>query len=135
MTTDKKVRFSTVGEYIATQPATPRATLEQLRKIIRKAAPNAEESISYQMPAFRFHGRFVWYAATKNHIGLYILPKVLNVFKEQLSGYELTKSTIRFPLDEPIPEELVTEIIQYGVKINLEWALMKDAAKSKKTSK
>ncbi|GAB4029675.1 iron chaperone [Spirosoma jeollabukense] len=129
---DEKIRFPTVDDYIADQPAPLRATLTQLRKVIAEAAPDAEELISYQMPAFRFHGRFVWYAATKNHIGLYVLPIVLKVFKERLAGYELTKSTIRFPLNEPIPEALVTEIIEYGVKINLERVLMKNAGKSQK---
>ncbi|CAN5558905.1 DUF1801 domain-containing protein [soil metagenome] len=125
---DEKISFSTVDEYMAIQSPPLRATLEQLRKTIQKAAPDAEELISYQMPAFRFHGRFLWYAVNKNHIGLYVLPKVLNAFKEQLTGYKRTKSAIHFPIAEPIPEELVTGIVKYGVKINLENALLKKAA-------
>jgi uncharacterized protein YdhG (YjbR/CyaY superfamily) len=118
-------KLSTVEEYMSSQSAQVRATLEELRQIIKKAAPEAEELLSYQMPAFRFHGKLVWYAVTKHHYGLYILPKVLQIFKEKLAAYKQTKSAIHFPLDEPIPEDLVTEIIRYAVKQNLDAVLVK----------
>lgn len=131
----ENTKFSTVEEYMSSQPAQVRATLEEIRQIIKKAAPEAEELLSYQMPAFRFHGKLVWYAVNKNHYGLYILPKVLQVFKEKLAAYNQTKSAIHFPIDKPIPEDVVTEIIRYAVKQNLEAELVKQSAKRTKAKK
>src|SRR4051812_5579975 len=108
----KKVQFSTIDEYIALQPSQLRATLEQLRQIIKKAAPDAEEVISYQMPGFKFQGMLVWFAATKNHYGFYPFSKTLEVFKNKLKPYDLSKGTIRFPLDKPLPVKLITEIVK-----------------------
>lgn len=132
METTEKVGFSTVDEYLRAQPVAIRAVLEQLRQTIKNAAPEAQELISYQMPAFRFHGRFVWYAANKNHCGLYILPKVLQEFRDKLSAYKLTKSAIQLPFDKPLPTEVVIEIITYAVQENLATAQLKDAAKQRK---
>ncbi len=123
--------FSTVDEYFAAQPDEVRQTLEQFRQLISRAAPDADEVLSYQMPAFRFQGRFVWYAICKNHYGLYVLPAVLQAFKKQLGDYELTKSTIRFPLNTPLPETLITGIIRYAVQYNLERQALTKIAKAK----
>jgi uncharacterized protein YdhG (YjbR/CyaY superfamily) len=108
----------TVDEYIARFPAEIRETLEDLRKTIRKAAPQADEKISYQIPAFALKGDLVHYAAYKNHIGFYPGSRAIAKFKKKLSAYEGSKGTIRFPLDQPIPFRLIKEILKYNVKEN-----------------
>ena len=128
METNQKVRFSTIDEYIAFQPENRRVTLEQLRQTIKLAAPDAEEVISYQMPAFKFHGMLAYFAAHKNHYGLYV-PKILHVFKEKLVGYKNAKATIQFPYNEPVPVKLITEIIKYAAKVNLDKELAKKVKK------
>ena len=131
MQTKQKAQFSTVDEYLAVQPNELRATLEQLRKIIKKAAPEAEEVISYQMPAFKLNGILVWYAGYNNHYGFYPTSKAIQVFKDKLTPYEVSKGTIRFPLNKPVPVKLVTEIVRFRIKENLDKAALKVAAKSK----
>jgi len=118
MTTSKKV-FKTVDEYIASFPKNAQSILEELRQAIRESAPEAEEAISYQMPAFKLNGILVWFAAFKNHIGFYPKTSAIEAFKEELSDYEASKGTIRFPLDKPIPYDLVKKIVKYRVKENL----------------
>ena len=124
-------KFSTIDEYLALQTKEVRAILQQLRQTIQKAAPDAEEVISYSMPAFKFHGMLVWFAAWKNHYGIYV-PSVLAVFKDKLSDYETTKATVRFPYDKPMPKQLITEIMQYASQENLRKKMLKDQAKPKK---
>lgn len=131
----QKDQFSTIDDYISFQPAPLRATLEQLRQTIKKAAPDAEEVISYQMPAFRFHGMLVYFAAFKNHFGFYPMPRALVAFKDKLTSYELGKGTIKFPLDKPLPVKLVTEIVKFRVKENLDEKLLKEVIKKTKTKK
>ncbi len=128
-------RNSPVDAYIAAQPESIRATLEKLRQTIIKAAPGAEEVISYQMPAYKFHGMLVWFAAAKNHYGLYPYANTILVFKDKLKPYELSKGTIRLPYDKPVPVKLVTEIIKFRIKINLEKEALKATMKRKKTGK
>lgn len=135
ITTMQKDQFSTIDDYIAFQPAPLRAALEQLRQTIKKAAPDAEEVISYQMPAFRFHGMLVYFAALKNHFGFYPMPQALVAFKDKLTSYELGKGTIKFPLDKPLPVKLVTEIVKFRVKENLDKKLLKEVVKKTKTKK
>ena len=132
MVPDSKFQFKNVDEYIALQPWRIRETLEHLRQTIKLAAPEAEEVISYQMPGYKFHGVLVWFAAFKNHYGFYCIPDVLLKFKDQLSAFELTKSAIRIPLDTPVPERLITEIVQYAVKENLRKKLIKESLKCNK---
>ncbi len=125
---NNEIPITTIDEYFALQPMEKREVLEKLRFTIAKAAPQAEEVISYQMPAFKFHGMLVYFAAAKNHVGFYPMPKVIEVFKDQLKNYELTKGTIRFPYDKPLPVKLITEIVKYRVNANLEKAqLMLDS--------
>ena len=81
------------------------------------------------MPAFKFHGMLVWFAAFKNHYSLFVRSKVLQVFKEELKPYEPTKATIKFPLDKPVPVQLVTKIVKFGAKENLEKAQLKTKRK------
>ncbi|MFL5752722.1 MAG: iron chaperone [Bacteroidia bacterium] len=115
----KKNKFSTIDEYIALQPQEWQAKLEQLRNIIRKAAPGAEEVISYNMPGFRLNGILIWFALCKQHFGLYPYPGAITVFKSRLSAYELTKGTIKLPLNKPLPVKLISDIVKHNVKENL----------------
>jgi len=117
-----------IDEYIAGFPKDVQKILEKIRRTIRKAAPDAEETISYQMPTFTLRGNLVYFAAYKKHIGLYPAPRGIEQFKKELSAYEGSKGTVRFPLDEPIPFELISRIVKFRAKDNLERA----AAKRKK---
>jgi uncharacterized protein YdhG (YjbR/CyaY superfamily) len=118
MTSPKKISKS-IDEYIATFPKDVQVILEELRLTIHDAAPGAEEVISYQMPAFKLNGMLVWFAAFKNHIGFFPKVSAIEAFKEDLSGYELSKGTVRFPLNKPIPFGLVKKIVKFRVKENL----------------
>ena len=119
MKTPKKV-FKTIDEYIATFPKNVQSLLEEMRQAIRDSAPNAEEIISYQMPAFRLNGNLVYFAAWKSHIGLYPTFSAVEAFKEELADYEVTKGTVKFPIDKPIPFDLVKKMVRYRVKENLD---------------
>ncbi|MFM9839902.1 MAG: iron chaperone [Cyclobacteriaceae bacterium] len=109
-----------IDEYISFHPESVRVQLEKLRQTIRKAAPKAEEAISYQMPAFKFHGMLVYFAAYKKHIGFYPTGSGIAEFKKELSVYEGSKGTVRFPIDKPLPHELIGKIVKFRVKQNLE---------------
>jgi uncharacterized protein YdhG (YjbR/CyaY superfamily) len=111
-------RFETVKEYLAAVPKPARTALEQLRRAIRKAAPKAEEVISYNMPAFRHSGIVVWCAAFKNHVGFYPKASAIVAFKPELAGYKTSKGAIQFPLDRPIPTALVKKIVRFRVREN-----------------
>lgn len=128
----KKKTIKNVNDYIATQPKNVAVILEKLRQTIKKAAPDAEEVISYQMPAYMYHGRLVYFAAFKNHIGFYPVSSRIAAFKKELSVYKGTKGSVQFPLDEPIPLDLVKRIVQYGVKENLEKENIKNIGKNQK---
>jgi uncharacterized protein YdhG (YjbR/CyaY superfamily) len=119
MTASKK-DFETIDEYIATFPKQVQVILEEFRRAVREAAPNAEETISYKMPAFKQNGILVWFAAFKNHIGFFPKVSAIETFKDELSGYELSKGTIRFPFNKPIPFDLVKKIVKLRVKENLD---------------
>jgi uncharacterized protein YdhG (YjbR/CyaY superfamily) len=116
-----------IDTYIELQPENVRVILTELRQTIKMAVPEAEELISYRMPAFRFHGILVWYAAFKNHYSIFIRPHILSVFKDELSPFGLSKSksAIKIPLNEPVPIQLLTKIVKYGAKVNLENAQLK----------
>jgi uncharacterized protein YdhG (YjbR/CyaY superfamily) len=107
----------TVDEYIRSQPESVQKILEKMRATIRKAAPKAEETISYRMPAYKQNGKYIaFYAAFEKHIGLYPLPDAIEAFKKELSAYKQGKGSIQFPLDKPMPYELVTKIVKNRVK-------------------
>ncbi len=110
--------FETVDEYVAFFPVDIQNVLQQVRQAIRDAAPDAKEAISYQIPAFELNGSLVWFAAFKDHIGLYPRASGIEEFKEKLSSYEISKGTVRFPLDKPMPLELIKEIVRFRVKEN-----------------
>ena len=118
MATLKRKAFATVDEYLAAQPETARIYLEQIRKLVQKMAPQAEELISYQIPAFRWKGMLLWYAGFKNHIGIYPTAATLEAFSKKLSGYRVSKGTLQLPLDQPLPQKLLAELIAYRIKIN-----------------
>jgi uncharacterized protein YdhG (YjbR/CyaY superfamily) len=118
MIPDKK-QFSTIDEYIGTFPEDVRSILEKMRQAIREAAPEVEETISYRMPAFRLNGILVYFAAFKNHIGFFPTPTGIEAFKKELSSYAGGKGTVRFPLGQPIPFDLVKKIVRFRVKENM----------------
>ena len=115
-----KKQFKTIGEYIKAFPEDVQILLERMRQTIRKAAPEAVETISYQMPTFKLNGKnFVHFAAFKNHIGFYPIPSGIEAFKKELSQYNGAKGSVQFPLDKPIPFDLVEKIVIYRVTENL----------------
>jgi len=111
-----------IDEYIAGFPPDVQEILQKVRTTIRRAAPQAQETISYQMPTFRLEGNLVHFAAFKNHIGLYPTPSGTERFRKELSSYEAGKGSIRFPLDKPIPYDLIAKIVKFRVRENLEKA-------------
>lgn len=114
--------------YIELQPEATRFVLRQLRQLIKEIVPEAEEVISYQMPAFKLNGVLVWYAGYKKHVGFYPSSKPIEVFKDELMDYKTSKGAIQFPLDKPLPIELITKIVQFKIHANL----AKSLAKTKK---
>ena len=109
-----------IDEYIEQFPENVQAILQKLRATIKKTAPKAEEVISYQMPAFKYHGILVYFAGYKNHIGFYPTSSPMIVFKDRLTNYKTSKGAIQFPISEGIPLTLVKDIVKYRVKENLE---------------
>ena len=116
---NSKVGYNSIDEYIATFPAETQKILQALRATIKAAAPDADEKISYQMPTFAFKGNLVHFAAHKNHIGFYPTPSGIEAFKQELSLYKGAKGSIRFPIEEPLPLELISEIVKFRVAENL----------------
>ncbi len=112
-------RFETIEEYIKEFPEDIQDILEKIRKIIQKAAPEAEETISYGMPTFKLNGNLVHFAAYKNHLGFYPTPSGIERFKEDISEYKNSKGAVQFPLDKPIPYDLVEKIVIFRVNENL----------------
>ncbi|WP_347049681.1 iron chaperone [Flavobacterium olei] len=108
-----------IDEYIGAFPNDVQEILEKIRMTIRKAAPDAKEKISYSMPAFEQNGIVVYFAAFKNHIGLYALPSGHEEFKEALSKYKSGKGSVQFPLKDPMPYDLISKIVKFRVKENL----------------
>ncbi|HWJ91137.1 MAG TPA: DUF1801 domain-containing protein [Flavisolibacter sp.] len=109
-----------VNEYISGFPPSTQKLLKQMRSTIRKAAPAAQESISYQMPAYKLSGVLVYFAGYKNHIGFYPGAAGIAAFKKQLSMYKGAKGSVQFPLDQPLPLDLVSKIVVFRVSQNLE---------------
>ncbi len=116
---------TTIDEYIADFPPDVRPLLEKVRAAIRKAAPDATEAISYQMPTFKLHGNMIHFAGYNHHIGLYPGSRPIAEFKDELSKYKTSKGTIQLPLDKPIPVGLIGRITKFCVKRNLEKAAAK----------
>jgi uncharacterized protein YdhG (YjbR/CyaY superfamily) len=110
-------QFSTIDEYLKTFPAEVQARLKKMRRTIRTAAPQAEETISYQIPTFKLGGKnLVHFAGFKNHIGFYPVPSAVAAFRKELAPYVRGKGSIQFPLDRPLPYALVKRIVAFRVK-------------------
>ena len=124
--------FSSIDEYIAGFPEDIQKILQELRAVIHAAAPEATEKISYQMPTFFLDGNLVHFAAFKHHIGFYPAPRGIEAFAQELSIYEGAKGSIRFPIDQPLPLELISRIVKYRVADNINNAEIKKS-KVKKT--
>ena len=121
------IKFESVKEYFSALPKEIKIQMQSLREIIKETAPDAEELISYNMPAFKYYGILVYYAAHKEHIGFYPGNKAVNeVFKDKLIKYETSKGTIRFPYDGKIPKGLIKSIIKFRMKDNLLKKKVKD---------
>ena len=122
-------KFRTVNEYLATITPEKRSMLEELRQVIIKAAPKAEEVINYNMPAYKMNRVLVYFAAGKNHIGFYPTPNPIKVFSKELSKYKTSKGASQFPLDKPIPKKLVSDIVKFRIKEDTVHALKSPAKK------
>ncbi len=109
---------ATTDEYIAGCPEDVQPILQQVRATIKEAAPDAVERISYQMPGFYQKGMLVWFGLHKNHVGFYPTGEGIEAFKEELSGYKTSKGAVQFPLDQPIPYDLIRRIVKYKVARN-----------------
>ena len=116
---------SSVDEYISGFTKNIQDILEQVRATVKKAAPGAEEAIKYAIPTLTLKGNLVHYAAFKNHIGFYPAPSGTEEFKAELSVYKSGKGSVQFPLDKPMPLTLITKIVKFRVRENLEKAAIK----------
>ncbi len=135
---DAMLKPQNIDQYISGFSGPVCEMLQQMRAIIGKAAPEAEEVISYGMPAFRCSGALVYFAAFKNHIGFYPTSSGIRNFTDGLKAYKTSKGAVQFPLGQPLPAALITKIVKFRVRENQEKALLKKAAKtppSRKTGK
>src|SRR4029077_17560342 len=114
-----KAYIQDIDGYITLQPKETRVKLEKIRQTIKSITPDAEEVISYSMPAFKYYGIVVWFAGFKNHIGFYPMASGIETFKKELSVYKWAKGSVQFPLDKPLPIGLIKKIVKFRVKENL----------------
>ncbi len=122
----------TVDEYLALQPEAVRIQLEKVRQLIKKTAPEAEETISYQMPMYKFHGMLVAFGGLKNHCALYPCNSTLvSHFQEELKGFSTAPGTIRFSVDNPLPPALIKKIVKIRMQENLKKMQLKAIKKGK----
>lgn len=135
----KRKTFKTVDEYLKTFPPPVRSALEKIRKTIKSAAPGAEETISYGIPGYKYQGMLIYFAGYTNHVSIYPAPRSASAFKKELAAYKGGKGTVQFPLDKPIPLDLVKRIVRFRAKTNEEKSQLKKksapiatAAKKKK---
>ena len=115
---EPRKEYKTIDEYIGTFPKNVQAILEELRQAIKDSAPNAKEAISYQMPTFKLNGNLVYFAAFRNHISFFPTSSAIEAFGEKLSPYKTSKGTVRFPINESIPFDLIKEMVRFRVKEN-----------------
>jgi len=111
-------QYKTIDEYIRTFPSDIQNILEKMRQTVHEVAPQAVETISYQMPAFKLNGVLVYFAAHKNHLGFYPTSSGIAAFKKELAPYKFSKGAVQFPLDKPVPFDLVKKIVSFRVKEN-----------------
>jgi uncharacterized protein YdhG (YjbR/CyaY superfamily) len=122
-----EIKINNIDEYISGFPEATQKILEQIRSTIKKAAPEAEETIKYSMPAFTLKGNLVFFAAFKNHIGLYPAPSGDDAINNELSPYKAAKGTLRFPLDKQIPFDLISRVVKLRVKETMAKSKIKKA--------
>ena len=127
---NKKFEFNTIHDYIATFPIDIQKKLQEMRATIKETAPDAEEKISYRMPTFFLKGNLVHFAAFKNHIGFYPVPTGIEKFKREISAYKTSKGAVQFPLDKPLPLDLICKIVKFRVAENFKKA--EEKARKKK---
>lgn len=113
-----KQNFQTIDEYIKTFPRDIQKILNEVKRTIKTAAPEAEEAISYQIPTFKMNGNLVHFAAFKNHIGFYPGSKAIKDFQKDLAKYKSSKGAVQFPIDKPMPLSLIQKIVKHRVKEN-----------------
>jgi uncharacterized protein YdhG (YjbR/CyaY superfamily) len=128
----EKVKPATIDAYMASFPEEIQRLLRQVRETVRKAAPGAEERISYGIPTFVLNGNLVHFAAFKNHIGFYPAPTGLEAFKKELAPYKSAKGSVQFPLDQPLPLDLIARMVAYRVQENSRNAAGKPLRTTKK---
>jgi uncharacterized protein YdhG (YjbR/CyaY superfamily) len=110
---------ASIDEYISQFPGDVQEILLKIREVIKETAPHAVEKISYQMPGYFLNGGLVWFGAWKHHIGFYPNPSGTDEFKEELSAYKMTKGSVHFPFEKPIPYDLIRKIVKFRVEENL----------------
>lgn len=110
---------TTIDEYIATFPKDVRVKLQQVREAIKAAAPGAAEVISYSIPAFKLNGMLVWFGAHTNHIGFYPRGSGIEKFEKELAGYKYAKGSVQFPINKPMPVDLINKMVKFRVAENL----------------
>jgi len=125
-----KVRFNSIDDYVATFPEEIQKILEELRGTIRAAAPDAEETISYQIPTFTLNGKYlIYFAGWKTHIAMYPIPSGSEAFNKEVSQYVEGKGALKFPLDKPLPLKLISKVVKFRVAENLKKAEIKSSKK------
>jgi len=131
-TTSSRPKFKTVSEYMSAVPATTKSMLQTIRKAAKDAAPDAEEMISYNIPTLKLNGTYlIYFAGYKEHVSLYPIPKGNEAFQKEISPYLAGKGTIKFPVDKPLPLNLITKIVKVSIKENQERAKAKVKVKNK----
>jgi hypothetical protein len=109
-------KYTNVEEYILDFPEIAQIKMQELREIIKSVATNCKEIISYNMPAYKQNGIVVYFAANKNHIGFYPTPSGITAFESQLTNYKYSKGAIQFPIDQPLPKELIQDILRFRIE-------------------
>ncbi len=113
----KSGRFTTIDEYIESFPENTRLLLEKIRETVRKAAPDAVESISYEIPTFKLNGkRLVYFGGWKDHVGFYSIPRGDPVFRKQVAPFETDKGALKFPIDKPFPYDLLKKLVRFRIE-------------------
>lgn len=125
------IKFTSVDQYLSTFPPSTKKLLQQIRATIKKSAPEAQEGIGYNMPAYKQEGVLVYFAGYKGHIGFYPVSSAIREFEKELSAYEGSKGTVRFPLDKPLPLDLISRMVKYRVAENKRAAALKPLKKKK----
>jgi uncharacterized protein YdhG (YjbR/CyaY superfamily) len=116
----QKIQARNIDEYIAAFPKDVQVKLSEIREVIKKAAPKAEEAIKYGIPTYVLHGNLVHFGGFKNHLGFYPAPQGIEEFKKELSVYKGSKGAIQFPYDQPLPKSLITKIVKFRIARTLE---------------